>query len=427
MSAPVRSPIEEARERHSLAEVAARTGIELGTSTGNLSVRCPLPSHGHPDRTPSMRLYLDDDRYYCFGCGAKGDVVQWVRDVKGCGVPEALRALGSGEAFVNAWAGRAVDRGDSQARGLEAGAVGELPDPTRTPAGVVAELLRHAWERCTTRSLHRLGAAYLANRGIDVGVLESFTGRAEVGHTPDAAGGIVARLLAEGVGEDALVDAGLATRGRDGRLVDFFHHRVLVPLYEGECLVGFIGRNVGSPRAPKYKNPPRTLLYDKSATLYQPLPAPSPEGLVLVVEGTLDAMAIAVAALRAGQADRYCPLTQSGRELSGAQLEYVLGLPGRVVLAFDGDEAGRDATRRVAAAAARRGRHVPVASLPEGEDPASWLARRGPAGLSALAPNPYRNGPRQALHGARPRPQRAAVPPHADQGAIGVEPAVTQA
>ena len=75
----------------------------------------------------------------------------------------------------------------------------------------------------------------------------------------------------------------------------------------------FIGRNVGSPRAPEYENPPRTLLYDKCATLYQPLPAPSPEGLVLVVEGTLDAMAIAVTALRAGQGERYCPLTQSGR------------------------------------------------------------------------------------------------------------------
>jgi DNA primase len=387
VSAPVRSSIEEARERHSLAEVAARTGIELATSTGNLSVRCPLPSHGHPDRTPSMRLYLDDDRYFCFGCGAKGDVVQWVRDVKGCGVPEAIRALGTGEAFANAWAGRPVDRGDSQARGLAPGAVGELPDPARTPAGVVAELLRHAWERCTTRPLHRLGAAYLAARGIDVGILEAFTGQAEVGHTPDATGGIVAPLLAEGFGEDALVDAGLATRARDGRLGDFFHHRVLVPLYEGERLVGVIGRNVGSPRAPKYKNPPRTLLYDKSATLYQPLPAPTPDGYVIVVEGTLDAMAIAVAALRTGRADRYCPLTQSGRELSARQLERVLGLPGRVVLGFDGDEAGRDATRRVAAAASRRGRGVLVASLPEGEDPASWLAQRGETGLTVWRPS----------------------------------------
>jgi DNA primase len=387
VSAPTRSPIVEARARHSLAEVAARTGIELAATTGNLSVRCPLPSHGHPDRTPSMRLYLDDDRYYCFGCGAKGDAIQWVRDAIGCGIAEAIRALESGEAFPNAWAGRPFDRGGPSSRAPQPGALGELPDRSRTPAGVVTELVRLAWARCMTASLHRLGAAYLANRGIEVGVLEAFTGRAEVGHTPDSTGGIVAPLLGDGFGEDALVDAGLATRRGDGCLVDFYHHRVLVPLYEGETLVGLIGRNVGSPRAPKYKNPPRTLLYDKSVTLYQPLPAPSPEGLVLVVEGTLDAMAIAVAALRAGQADRYCPLTQSGRELSARQLERVLGLPGRVVLGFDGDEAGRDATRRVAAAAARRGRAVLVASLPEGEDPASWLAGQGEAGLAVWRPS----------------------------------------
>jgi len=413
VSAPVRSPIEEAREGHSLAEVAARTGIELTTTTGSVSARCPLPSHGHPDRTPSMRLYLDDDRYYCFGCGAKGDVIQWVRDATSCAVPEAIRALESGEAIPNAWAGRPFDRGGPSSRAPQPGELGELPDRSRTPAGVLADLVRLAWACCTTPSLHRLGATYLAARGIDVGVLEAFTGRAEVGHTPDSTGGIVTPLLADGFGEDALVDAGLATRRGDGRLVDFYHHRVLVPLYEEETLVGLIGRNVGIPRAPKYKNPPLTLLYDKSASLYQPLPAPTPDGVVIVVEGTLDAMAIAVAALRAGQGDRFCPLTQSGRELSARQLEYVLGLPGRVVLGFDGDEAGRDATRRVAAAAARRGRAVLVASLPEGEDPASWLAERGEAGLAVWRPSCRDTtavGESQRLSGERRVPAREPEP-----------------
>ena len=74
------SPIQAALRRHRLAEVVRRTGVLLSTDTGSVTVRCPLPSHGHPDRTPSMRLYLDDDRYYCFGCAAKGDVIQWVRE-----------------------------------------------------------------------------------------------------------------------------------------------------------------------------------------------------------------------------------------------------------------------------------------------------------------------------------------------------------
>ncbi len=99
------SLIAEALDRHSLAEVAWRTGIPLATTTGAVTVRCPLPSHGHPDRTPSMRLYLDEGRYYCFGCGARGDVIQWVRDAEGVGFNDAIRLLDSGRPITNTWAG----------------------------------------------------------------------------------------------------------------------------------------------------------------------------------------------------------------------------------------------------------------------------------------------------------------------------------
>jgi DNA primase len=107
---------------------------------------------------------------------------------------------------------------------------------------------------------------------------------------------------------------------------------------------------------------------------------------VVVVEGTLDAMAIAVAAIRCGRLGQFCPVTQSGRELSPLQLEYVLKLHSSdLVLGFDGDTAGRDSTTRVALAAARKGRRVSVASLPEGQDPASWLTEHGDTGLLAFA------------------------------------------
>src|SRR5262249_50395609 len=108
------SPITAAAERHRLARVATRTGIALDATTGTLTVRCPLPSHGHPDRTPSMPLYLDDDRYYCFGCGAKGDVVQWVRDAEGASLSEALHLLASGGRITNSWT-RPVSAGQDTA------------------------------------------------------------------------------------------------------------------------------------------------------------------------------------------------------------------------------------------------------------------------------------------------------------------------
>jgi DNA primase len=96
-------------------------------------------------------------------------------------------------------------------------------------------------------------------------------------------------------------------------------------------------------------------------------------------------MAIAVAAIRVGRSDGFCPITQSGRELSSQQLRYVLGLHGQPpLIAMDGDKPGRSSKLRIEAAATTFGRQVRVAQLPDGEDPASWLARKGPSGLAAF-------------------------------------------
>jgi DNA primase len=122
------------------------------------------------------------------------------------------------------------------------------------------------------------------------------------------------------------------------------------------------------------------------------LPAPEqPAGRVIVVEGTLDAMAIAAAAIRVGRSDWYCPVTQSGRELSPRQLAYILDLHGQPpLIAMDGDEPGRASNDRLAGAAVALGRKVSVVPLPDGEDPASLLAKLGTGALTAFAREPAR-------------------------------------
>ncbi len=390
------SAIDDALRRHRLADVARRTGIPLSSDAGSVTVRCPLPSHGHPDRTPSMRLYLDDSRYYCFGCSAKGDVIQWVRETEGVGVAAAIRVLGSNASLTNAWAGVTSGAGARRSTPQVSGASGpslmtgrpEAPDLYRTPRERVLAALAAAWVYYTRPPLHAPASAYLARRSIDVAVLEAHTGRPETGHTPAKADGLVAALRDDGFSLDELVDAGLAHRyAGSEQASDFYRQRILIPIRDDrQRVVGIIGRNIGDQqRWTKYNNPPRTAIYDKSANLYQPLVAPAdPRGAVIVVEGTLDAMAIAVAAIRTGQADRYCPVTQSGRELSDAQQEQILSMhPGELVLAFDGDTAGRDAANRYVVEVTGRGRRVAVTILPDDHDPASWLADRGDVGLHA--------------------------------------------
>jgi len=399
MSRP--SPIEEAKTRHRLAEVARRTGLPVSDrQAGSMTVRCPMPSHGHPDRTPSMRLHLDTDLWFCFGCSPRkadgnpvgADVVEWVSQSEGVGWREAVAVLDSGRPLTNAWAGAGLGAGarghlgSTPGEGNRVAGAGERPDLGRTPAERVRQALRAAWGYYSCDALHERGDDYLTGRGIQVRWLEEHTGRREVGHTPAQRDGLVSRLGDLGFSPDELVDAGLAHRSIDGgRLDDYYRQRVLVPVRDGAGqMAGFIGRNVGDQRWPKYKNPPRTHVYDKSVNLYQPLPPPAAGGQVVVVEGTLDAMAIAVAAIQAGSAQLFCPVTQSGRELSTEQLGHVLGLHGAApVIAFDGDGPGVDSNVRVAAAAAERGREALVVILPDGHDPASWLAAAGPSGIAA--------------------------------------------
>ncbi len=378
------SLIAEAKSRHTLAEVAARTGVAVPPGDQrSLTAHCPFPAHGHADRSPSLRLYLADDFYCCLGCGSKGDVVQWVRDTEQVSVAAAIAMLDAGGSLTNAWAGKIHVTSPGP---RPAASAFEPPGLDRTTRGAVFAALDAAWSIYASPPLHHRGAAYLAARGIDVAVLEAHNRRPEVGHSPDLGDGLVTALRSQGFDDDELVDAGLARRRPGtGRLLEFYRQRVLVPVRNDEgAICGLIGRNVGDPRFPKYVNPTRTLTYDKSVDLYRPLPAPThPDGRVIVVEGTLDAMAIAIAAIRSGQADRFCPVTQSGKELSEAQLTAVLALhPNPPVISFDGDAAGRSSNERIAHAASDRGETVTVVTLPDGHDPASWLAEQGDAGLA---------------------------------------------
>jgi DNA primase len=380
------SPITAAKQRHRLADVAARTGIPLTAAAGTVTVACPMPAHGHPDRTPSMRLYLDDDRYYCFGCHAHGDVIQWVQDAHQTTITDAIATLTAGAPIRNHWAGRTA--GDAVVS-PRARTRGWSRDPQRSDRERLRRAMSTAWAVVSEGSLHAGGVTYLARRGIDLRPLEQRTGRAEVGHTPRGADGISAVLLRQGFTQEELIDVGLA-RPADGRLLDVFRDRVLIPVRdERDRVCGLVGRSVGRG-GPKYLNSPRTAIYDKSVHLYRPLrPTDPSRSRAVVVEGTIDALAVTVAAINGGLADSVCPVTQSGRELSTHQLKALVDEhPGRPFLMLDADSAGREAASRLNRAFAAAGRPPVRVDLPDGEDPASWLARHGPEGLARLLQRP---------------------------------------
>lgn len=381
------------RSKHRLAEVARRAGYRVSLSSSEVMVCCPRPDHD--DRTPSMILHLDTDRYHCFGCGARGDVVQWVRDIYRVGVAEAVRMLdlpGPLPAPPGKHAGGLV-----QVAAGGAGPRADAPDLSRTPAERVLSALDAAWRYYSYGALHDAGVAYLAGRGIDVAALEGEVAGPVIGRTPfKAAAQLVARMRERGFTDDELVDAGLARRipspvsGEPATVNDFYRRRFVVPVRDGQGrVIGLIGRYDGDAKAdgaPKYLNPPRTAVYDKTEALYRPsTPRLDPDGQVVVVEGTIDALAVAAVAARSGFSSKFAPVSESGTALSDAQVQRVMAIhPQPPVLAADGDPAGGGANTKWATALARWGRESAIVAWPEGEDPASWLAEHSTGGLVAL-------------------------------------------
>jgi len=350
----------------------------------------------HNDVTPSMILHLDTDRFHCFGCGASGDVIQWVRSIHGAGAGEAVRLLDTSGPLPEPPTGAVVDR--HTATVIRSAA--ERPVLERTSSERVKAALGAAWGYYTFASLHDEAVQYLRGiRGIDVGALEAEQGRPVVGHTPHKAPDqLVTRLRQKGFSDDELVDAGLARRNPDGRVIDTFRDRTVLPVRDdSDAVVGLIGRydgclTPGKNGPPKYLNPTRTVTYDKSVNLYRPSVAGArgtapllADAQVVLCEGTLDALAIAATAASVGRSAEFAPVVESGVALSSAQWNIILAIHGRaLIICADGDATGRATSAKWAVEAARRGRESAITLWPEGHDPASYLAEHGADGLTAV-------------------------------------------
>ena len=387
------------RARHRLAEVARRTGLAVHQDGGDTMVCCPMPTHD--DRTPSMMLHLSTDRFHCFGCGASGDVIQWVRSIYEVRVAEAIRMLEHPGPLPPTPPGAITDRHHTRHPVAQA----ERPDPARSTKADVQAALADAWGYYSDGALHDTATSYLAGRGIDVAALEAEVGEPVVGHTPrNAPDQLVARLRAKGHSDDVLVDAGLARRVSVRPMIDTYRHRVIVAVRDDRgVVVALIGRYDGErANVPKYLNPPRTTVYDKSVNLYRPtLHRLDNDAQVVLCEGTLDALAIAACAAQGGLSAKYAPVVESGLAISPAQWGTILAIHHQpLVICADGDPTGHQASVRWATEAALRGRESVITTWPEGHDPASWLAEHGRDGLSAVTRRGCLNADRREL---RPR------------------------
>lgn len=354
--------IAEIRSRVDIVAVIGQH-VQLRKAGRNWKGLCPF----HGEKTPSFNVAPDKGFFFCFGCQKKGDAFTFVMELEGKSFAEAAEQLA-------ARAGIVITRQDESPEQRRArGERSAMLDVCKAAAEVFRENLRDAKRGAA-------GRAYLETRGVGDAISERFM----LGYAAPEWSNMHDALRSRRMDLELALKLGLiARRPQSGGYYDRFRDRLVCPvIVPGGDVVGFSARTLPSnappdPRgeAPKYINSPESLVYKKSRLLFglsQARDSMAQKGRAVLVEGNFDVITFH----QAGITEAVAPL---GTALTAEQVETLRRQSAEVVICYDGDRAGRSATRAALELLVAADIPVRVVALPDGEDPDSLVRNHGPA------------------------------------------------
>jgi len=330
--------IESLKNRLDVVDVVGRY-LELKKAGANFKANCPF----HDENSPSFVVSPSKQIYHCFGCGKGGDSIKFVMEYENLNYPEAIEKLAS-EYNVQL----KYTQGDRD--------------------NYHDKKILDNYNLFFRKQLinHPEAKEYFLSRGVYESSMEKF----ELGYAPHSQESLK-YLNQSGVSMKEGLELGIIAKSDDGRVYARFSKRITFPVFTaGGKLVGFGGRiidqrdNVG-----KYINSPTTKIFDKSTLLYGYHKAKTTimkKGQIIVVEGNLDVVMLhqagftsAVATLGTALTEKHIPLLKRGDP--------------KIILAYDGDNAGVAAAFKAATMLSHRGMHGGVVIFAKGVDPADMV------------------------------------------------------
>jgi DNA primase len=316
---------------------------------------CPF----HNEHTPSFTVDREKGLYHCFGCGAGGDVIHFVRQIDRLDFPEAVEALASRFGVTIPRRASRGPRDDRREKLLEALAAA------------------HRFYQAQLAKPGNKAAAYLKERDVS----EDFAKRLSLGYAPDSWDAL-SRALLPAFPESLLIEAGLLQPRQEGKSgsYDRFRDRLLFVLRDERGRpVGFGGRVLSPEGEPKYLNSPESPVFQKKRLLYglsDARDAMRKRDRAVVVEGYFDHLALVAAGIEE-------TVASMGTALTPEQAGKLRRLAPTVIVCYDGDPAGRAATRGALSHLLAEGFSARVVRLPPGRDPHDVLRAEGPERLAA--------------------------------------------
>ncbi len=350
--------LDEIRARLPVSEVAG-TRVKLRKEGREWRGLSPFSA----EKTPSFFVNDQKGFFHDFSSGKHGDAFAFLMETEGLTFPEAVERL--------------------------AGMAG-LPMPRLSPAEAVQDKKRASlidvmamaarlFEANLQQPIGAKARGYLADRGLGAPVQQRFG----VGYASPERFMLRDALAAQGVGAEAMIDAGLLVHGEDIAVpYDRFRDRVMFPIHDrAGRVIAFGGRAMEAGAKAKYLNSPETALFHKGALLFnhhRARKAAHDSGAIVVVEGYIDAIAVS----EAGFPNVVAPL---GTALTPDQCALLWAMASEPILCFDGDGAGRRAAFRAIETALPligAGKSLRFALLPEGQDPDDLIRQNGPSAMA---------------------------------------------
>jgi DNA primase len=344
--------IDDLKAQSDIATVIGEV-VDLRRTGTALKGLCPF----HEEKTPSFNVNVGKGIFKCFGCGLGGDVLKFIELHQKLTFPEAVR-------YLALRSGIQVPESDST--------------PEQRAAAADRETLVKLHEDATTFYREQLATPAgararreLESRGLTSDTIERF----RYGFAPAAGRETLHDLFAgRKVPVAVQIRSGLVRERDDGRVVDRFRNRLMIPISRDTgAIVAFGGRALESGQVPKYLNSNETAIYSKSRTLYGldvTKGAIRKHNYCVLVEGYFDLSQV-------WQAGVEPVVATCGTALTTAQARTLKRFTSKVVINFDPDAAGQSAAARSSELLVSEGFQVNVALLPDGSDPDSFVQRSG--------------------------------------------------
>jgi DNA primase len=330
--------------------------VPLKKTGSNFVARCPF----HIEKSPSFSVNRNKQFYYCFGCGAGGNAINFLMDFNHLDFVEAVEDLA-------AFAGVQVQREDARQADTVSPQLLTGQQDLQAAYAVLQQVAEFYAEQLHVSIAAKQAVAYLKARGVSGDFARHFM----LGFAPEEWQALESRFP-----KAALLAAGLLIAKEDGKCYDRFRGRLMFPIRDKRGRVVGFGARVLDDSLPKYLNSPETPVFQKGREaygLYELLAKQARPPRILIVEGYMDVIALVQAGID------YAVATL-GTATSKAHLDLLFRYTPEVVLCFDGDNAGRQAAWRAMAVVfecLKEGRQVRVMLLPQGVDPDSLIRAEG--------------------------------------------------